>query len=141
MEKIAYLIIGYKRRQIIYIKNIFCEKIDQLLDSYHFGASLDRLRVLEENAFKKEGELFTVPFNYNSLGQYDSISPSQVVAEIRSLFDVAWYGLNELHDRFKYHLSSPGELKDIAQNGYKKVVASHNVEKRLLETIMPAIVG
>jgi len=54
---------------------------------------------------------------------------------------VMWSGLNELHDRFNYYLSSPGELKDIAQNGYKKVVASHNVEKRLLETIMPAIVG
>jgi predicted O-methyltransferase YrrM len=74
---------------MLYTFKIFIrEKIDQLLDSYHFGASLDRLRVLEENTFKKEGELFTVPFNYHGLGHYDSISPSQVVAEIRSLFDV-----------------------------------------------------
>ena len=74
---------------MLYTLKVFArEKIDQLLDSQHFGASLDRLRVLEENTFKKEGELFVVPFNYKGLGHYDSISPSQVVAEIRSLFDM-----------------------------------------------------
>lgn len=64
------------------------EKIDELLDPYYFGVSSDRLRVLEEATYKAEGELFTLPFNYKGLGHYGSISPSQVVGEIRSLFDM-----------------------------------------------------
>jgi cephalosporin hydroxylase len=70
------------------LKTVIRDKIDQILDPYHFGASTDRLRVLEEKTYKTEGELFTVPFNYTGLGHYGSISPSQVIGEIRALFDM-----------------------------------------------------
>ena len=68
----------------IFIKNFF----EILLDSCHFGKSSDSLRILEEATLKKEEDLFSVPFNYVGLGHYKTISPSQVIGEIRQLFDL-----------------------------------------------------
>jgi hypothetical protein len=54
---------------------------------------------------------------------------------------VMWNGLDELRDRFEYYLKAPKELQNIAKNGHRKVVSAHTVERRLLETILPAIAG
>jgi hypothetical protein len=70
------------------IKFFLREKVNKLFDFYHFGESSDRLRIIEEKTFKTDGELFSVPFNFKGLGHYGTISPSQVIGEIRSLFDM-----------------------------------------------------
>jgi cephalosporin hydroxylase len=70
------------------LKVVLREKLHQLLDPYHFGESMDRLRIMEEATYKAEGGLFSVPFEYKGLGHYGTISPSQVVGEIRSLFEM-----------------------------------------------------
>lgn len=69
-------------------KKIVREIINKLFDHSHFGASSDRLRVLEEDTYRAEGDLFSVPFKYIGFGHYDTISPSQVVGEIRLLENI-----------------------------------------------------
>lgn len=54
---------------------------------------------------------------------------------------VMWSDLDELCSRVTHYLASPGELREIADNGRRKVVAEHTVEKRLVQTILPAITG
>jgi len=74
---------------MLYQLKLFLRSVlDHILDPLHFGKSVDRLRVLEEKVYAEEGDLFSVPFNYKGLGHYETISPSQVLSEIRPLYDL-----------------------------------------------------
>lgn len=52
---------------------------------------------------------------------------------------IMWKDFSELRDRVNHYLASPSELQEIADNGLRTVEAKHTVERRLLETILPAI--
>lgn len=62
--------------------------VNTLLCPIHYSHAVKKLSALEARCFAQKGDLFDVPFQYRGFGFYNKISPTQVVAEIRELYNI-----------------------------------------------------